>query len=124
MAICGKWIPGGVEVGVYASVVHHRKEMFGEDVDLFRPERWLGDEEKVRRMRNTLFSFSSGKYSCLGKYLSRLELLKVIPELIRTFEVSPGAEMYCRALTLAHLEICLTDKLPDPTCESRGRVEA
>jgi cytochrome P450 len=88
MAICGKWIPGGVEVGVYGPVMHHRKEVFGKDVDVFRPERWLDDEEKVRRMRNTLFSFGSGKYSCLGKNLSRLELLKVIPELIRTFEVS------------------------------------
>lgn len=63
----------------------------------------MDDEEKVSHMRNTLFSFSSGKYSCLGKNLSRLELLKVVPELIRTFEVCPWAEIHCWALVPALL---------------------
>lgn len=83
-------------MGVYGSVIHHRKDVFGEDVEVFRPERWMDNEEKVRRMRTTLFAFGSGKYSCLGKNLSRLELFKVIPELIRAFEVSPG--QICTAL--------------------------
>jgi cytochrome P450 len=89
MVIRDQTVPGGVEVGVPASAVHHGVDVFGEDVDMFRLERWLdSDEEKVRRMRNPLFSFGSGKYSCLGKNLSRLELLKIIPELIRTFDIS------------------------------------
>ena len=85
--ICGSWVPPGVSVGVYGSVVHHRREVFGEDVDVFRPERWLDEEEKVRRMRNTMFSFGSGKYSCLGRHLSKLEILKFIPSVMREFEV-------------------------------------
>ena len=44
--IAGRWIEGGTIVGVSAWVVHRRKEVFGEDVDVFRPERWLIDEGK------------------------------------------------------------------------------
>lgn len=74
-------------------------------------------------MRNILFSFGSGKYSCLGKNLSRLELLKVIPELTRTFEVSPWPEMYS-GLIQALWDVCQTDKLTDQTRESRERLKA
>jgi len=39
--ICGEHIPGGTIVGCNAWVLHRRAEVFGEDVDAFRPERWL-----------------------------------------------------------------------------------
>jgi cytochrome P450 len=60
----------------------------GEDADAFRPERWLGDEEKVRKMKSTMFTFSSGKYNCLGKNIARMEIAKLVPSVIRAFEVS------------------------------------
>ena len=44
--IAGVWVEGGTIVGVNAWVVHRRKEIFGEDVEAFRPERWLVDEGK------------------------------------------------------------------------------
>jgi cytochrome P450 len=37
-------------VGVNAWAIHRNTEIFGPDVDLFRPERWLGPREKVARM--------------------------------------------------------------------------
>ena len=88
MTICGTFVPGNVEVGVYGPVVHRNAAVFGDDVDDFRPERWLGPEEKVRVMKNSLFSFGYGKYGCLGKHLARMELLKLVPSLVREFEAS------------------------------------
>jgi cytochrome P450 len=72
---------------------------FGEDVDIFRPERWLGEEEKVRKMKNALFTFSSGKYNCLKKNIARMEIAKLVPSVIRAFEVSvcsPGVRGWPR----------------------------
>lgn len=87
--ICGTYIPGGVEVSVYGPVVHHNKAVFGVDVETFRPERWIeGPEERIRLMKNTLFSFGTGKYGCLGKNLALMELLKLVPSLMMQFEVS------------------------------------
>lgn len=88
LVVCGQHIPAGTEIGVYGSVLHHRAQVFGEDVDIFRPERWLGDEEKVRKMKNTMFTFSSGKYNCLGKNLARMEVTKLVPSVMRALEVS------------------------------------
>ena len=44
--IDGTFVPGGTEVAVNAWVLHRDREIFGHDPDVFRPERWLGDEEK------------------------------------------------------------------------------
>lgn len=76
LSVCGEHIASGIDVGIYALVLHYRVDIFGEDVDVFRPERWLGDEEEVRTMKNTMFTFSSGKYNCLGKNIARMELAK------------------------------------------------
>jgi cytochrome P450 len=95
LQISGRWVPPAVDVGICGPVVHHRKEVFGDDVDVFRPERWLSEKEKVQRMRNAMFSFGSGKYSCLGRHLSKLEALKLIPSLLREFDVSFFLRTWC-----------------------------
>ena len=85
--ICGHWIPSGVAVSTYGTVLHHRKEVFGEDIYIFRPERWLEEKDRVQRMRNSRFSFGSGKYSCLGRHLAMLMILKFVPSILREFDV-------------------------------------
>lgn len=47
--IDGKWYPAGTVVGVNAWVVHHDKEVFGQDADVFRPERWLTGDTKIMK---------------------------------------------------------------------------
>jgi cytochrome P450 len=44
-------------VGINPWVIHRRTDIFGEDVEDFRPERWLdGDEDQIAEMRRNLFS--------------------------------------------------------------------
>ena len=53
----GYHIPGGTIVGVNAWFVNFEKEIFGEDANDFRPERWLEtDAERLSGMKRTLFS--------------------------------------------------------------------
>lgn len=55
--IDGHTIPVGTVIGVNAWVIHRNKKVFGEDVDVFRPERWLeADEENLVEMHKNLFS--------------------------------------------------------------------
>ena len=57
--IDGYYIPGGSIVGVNAWLVNFEKEIFGEDFDDFKPERWLeADLDKIGEMKRTLFSVS------------------------------------------------------------------
>lgn len=40
--VCGRFVPGGVAVGVHQVSTHRSEENFLEPLE-FRPERWLGD---------------------------------------------------------------------------------
>lgn len=87
--VCGEHIPGGVIVGCNAWVLHRRPEIFGEDVDTFRPERWLeASPAQQKEMKATMFQFGAGARTCIGKNISLLEMYKLVPTFLRNFEVS------------------------------------
>jgi cytochrome P450 len=85
--VCGHFVPAGTIVGATAWVLHRNRSVFGEDVEVFRPERWLGEETKVKEMNQVLVNFGSGVHVCLGKNIALMEIYKLIPEILRRFEV-------------------------------------
>ncbi|EME89142.1 uncharacterized protein MYCFIDRAFT_76504 [Pseudocercospora fijiensis CIRAD86] len=93
MDILGERIPGGTIVGCNAWVLHRRPEIFGPDVDVFRPERWLeARPEQLREMKATMFQFGAGARTCIGKNISLLEIYKLVPTFLRNFEVEMAGE--------------------------------
>lgn len=86
--ICGKMIPGGTIVGCNAWVIHRRPEIFGPDVEVYRPERWIeADKESRKAMEGTMIQFGMGARTCIGKNISLLEIYKAVPSFLRRFEV-------------------------------------
>jgi len=93
--IAGEFIKGGTIVGCSAWVIHRNKETFGDDVEVFRPERWLVDEnadsesekKRIREMSGTLLQFGMGARTCIGKNISLLEIYKLVPTVLRRFKV-------------------------------------
>jgi cytochrome P450 len=80
--LAGKFIPGGTQVGICLWGIQRHKGTFGEDAEMFRPERWLeASREQLARMEkaNDLV-FGHGRYQCLGKPIAMLELRKVFVE--------------------------------------------
>lgn len=51
----GHFFPAGTRVAVNGWVLHRDRKTFGEDADLFRPERWLEDAENARAMDRYMF---------------------------------------------------------------------
>jgi cytochrome P450 len=80
----GVFYPGGTEVAICDDAIFRRKDVFGDDADIFRPERFLqGDDAAVaKRWRTVDVVFGSGRFQCLGKHMAMMELHKAI------FEVS------------------------------------
>ena len=86
--ISGQHIPGGTIVGCSAWVVHKRADVFGADVDAFRPERWLeADKEQLKEMNGSMLQFGSGARTCIGKNISLLEMYKLVPAFLRRFDI-------------------------------------
>ncbi|KAH7348871.1 pisatin demethylase [Rhexocercosporidium sp. MPI-PUGE-AT-0058] len=84
----GMFIPGGTSIGYDAFGIFRSKDIFGQDANTFRPERWLeGPPEKTKDLEQTLdLVFSFGKYQCLGRNVALMELNKVFVELFRRFD--------------------------------------
>ena len=95
LSILGQHIPGGTIVGCNAWVLHRRPEVFGEDIGVFRPERWLeAGKEELKEMKSTMFQFGAGARTCIGKNISLLEIYKLVPSFLRRFEVSFPSHFY------------------------------
>lgn len=94
--IAGRFVQGGTIVGCSAWVLHRNTSIFGEDVEVFRPERWSVDptkdkekeEARVKEMTGYMLQFGMGSRTCIGKNISLLEIYKLVPSLLRRFDVS------------------------------------
>lgn len=78
----GLYFPGGCEIAICPAAVTRRKDVFGEDVNVFRPERWIDADEVTRTKyeRTVDCVFGTGRFGCLGKGVAMLELNKVFFE--------------------------------------------
>lgn len=69
----GFFIPEGYRVGMNPFVVQRNTALFGEDAEMFRPERWLeADKEQLRRMNAAMLAFGAGTRTCTGQHVSAL----------------------------------------------------
>lgn len=92
----GLHVPAGCVVGMNPYVVGRNESVWGEDADVFRPERWLRDEKleteeafqnRLRLMNNTDLAFGGGSRICIGKHLGLLEVYKVLATLVSRYDI-------------------------------------
>jgi cytochrome P450 len=85
--IDGTWLPEGTSVALNGWVLHRDKKIFGDDAEVYKPERWLKDEESAKKMERYMFQFGGGSHLCIGRNLALLEMNKVLPRLIRDYHI-------------------------------------
>ncbi|KAJ5776871.1 Cytochrome p450 family protein [Penicillium odoratum] len=81
----GHFLPAGTAVAPNAWVIHRNKEVYGDDVEVYRPERWL-DESKKSDMQRFFLAFGGGTRTCIGRNISWMEISKIIPTLFLNFD--------------------------------------
>ncbi|KAI0416771.1 cytochrome P450 [Xylaria grammica] len=86
--INGHFIPGGTTIGPNIPSLMYSRALFGEDADIFRPERFLEADPATRTemQRNVDLVFGYGRWMCAGKFIAWLELNKCLFELLRHFD--------------------------------------
>lgn len=70
-------------------------EVFGAEAGSFRPERFLEGEDAVKRahmLKTVDLSFGHGRWLCLGKTLTKMELNKVFVEV--SYFLSLGGHVF------------------------------
>ncbi|KAH7160421.1 cytochrome P450 [Dactylonectria estremocensis] len=86
LELSGQYFPQGAVVGVNSWVLHYSSDIYGPDPEKYRPERWIGDE-KTSIMDSMMFAFGGGSRTCIGRNISLLEMTKVIPQIVRKFDL-------------------------------------
>lgn len=87
--IAGRAVPGGTIVGCDPWAVHRHKPTFGEDVETYRPERWIkGGGKEPNEMWKAMIHFGAGPHMCMGKNISIMEVYKLGATMFKNFKVS------------------------------------
>lgn len=92
----GVFLEPGTKVGMSGFTMHLDKEIFGDDAEVFNPDRWLRGanedkddfKERVRLMKSLDMTFGRGQRQCIGKHVAEMQIYKLVPGLIRLFDVS------------------------------------
>ncbi|KAJ3565643.1 hypothetical protein NP233_g7498 [Leucocoprinus birnbaumii] len=84
MTVCGQFFPEGTVLSVPSYTIHRDPTVWGEDVELFRPERWFEGDQAA--MQKTFNPFSVGPRACVGRNLASLELLIIIASITRRYD--------------------------------------
>ncbi|KAI0380665.1 cytochrome P450 [Hypomontagnella monticulosa] len=97
----GKFVPAGTDIFVNTLAMVQNKEIFGDDAEIFRPERFLECDEakKAELFKIVDLVFGHGRWMCPGKTIARLELDKIFVELLRNFDfqiANPQCAWKCR----------------------------
>lgn len=99
--LCGEFVPEGTDIFVNLWSMLRNKEVFGQDAEVFRPERFVecNEEKRIELLKSIDLAFGHGRWQCPGKTLAWLELNKIFVEILRTCDlqiVNPQAPWRCR----------------------------
>jgi hypothetical protein len=116
--IDGKFIPGGTAIGWNLIPMMRSTRHWGQDAEVFRPERFTeaGEDTRLSMERLVELVFGHGRFSCAGKPLAFMELNKVY------FEVSALGLTSARGLRGAkHVLVSFSDTLTSRLSTRRSR---
>ncbi|KAJ8070668.1 hypothetical protein OCU04_001039 [Sclerotinia nivalis] len=90
--IDGHWYPENTLIGVPSYSLHYHQETF-EDPFVFRPERWIPNDEQgisaehVAALQGAFNPFSIGPGQCPGKNIALLEMYMALGRMIHGYDI-------------------------------------
>jgi cytochrome P450 len=91
--IGGKLLRGGNFAIVPVCQLHDNEEVYGSDAKIFRPERWLKDQDLTSNQ--SFRPYGGGKTYCPGRFFAMQEIFGFVALLLHRFDIqlaSPGQD--------------------------------
>ncbi|KAI3816242.1 hypothetical protein L1987_15935 [Smallanthus sonchifolius] len=85
-------LPVGTLIQINALILHHDKDMWGEDVNEFKPDRFSEGVSRVTKGHAAFLPFGGGPRICIGKNFAILEAKMALAMILQhfSFELSPS----------------------------------
>jgi len=83
LTVLGQHFVEGTVLSVPSFTIHRDVNVWGEDVEAYRPERWF--ERDQNTIQKTFNPFSVGPRACVGRNLAMMELQIIIASLLRRY---------------------------------------
>ncbi|KAK3991105.1 putative cytochrome P450 [Cladorrhinum sp. PSN332] len=84
------FVPQGKQVLIPTYAMTRREDLWGEDVEDFKPERW--EEEGGRKFGFEFIPFGGGVRQCLGQQFARTKAAYVVVRLLQKYDAMENAE--------------------------------
>ncbi|KIK19035.1 hypothetical protein PISMIDRAFT_161208 [Pisolithus microcarpus 441] len=116
-------VPKGTRVIASVAAYNRNKDMWGEDADVYNPDRWLDGIAKDKKevatgVYSSLLTFGSGPHACLGWRFATIEVQAFLVEIFGQFEISLTEEA-----KRVRRELCLLVMVPAVEGEIAGGVQ-
>ncbi|KAF9596061.1 hypothetical protein IFM89_006988 [Coptis chinensis] len=84
-------IPPEVELTLPVLLVHHDRDLWGEDAEEFKPERFVEGISKATKNRVSFFPFSYGPRICIGQSFAMIEAKMAMAMILQNFSFQLSA---------------------------------
>jgi cytochrome P450 len=83
----GVFIPKGTNVTFMTCISMYDPDIWGDDANVFRPERFIDNPSLLDRNKFKYLPFSAGPRSCIGQPLAEMEIWLLLAKLLSKFDI-------------------------------------
>lgn len=86
-------LPVGTTVSANTYILGHSKGVWGDDAELWKPERWFTeDESEARKLDDNFVAFSKGPRGCIGREIAMLMLAEAVARVLGKWNIRAEKE--------------------------------